>query len=221
MSQQSLRAAQCAAIVRMLELNREPGDERSWQDPWKVLIYDAFCRDIISPLLKVGDLRKRGITLHLLLESDREQISDVPAVYFFQPTRANVQRLGDDCARGLYKAYYVNLNPSIPRVLLEDLATATLESDSSSLVAKVMDQHLNFACTEEDFFTLMMGGSYARLNDPRVADTQVEAALEQIVGGLFSVLATLSVVPVLRYSRGGAAQMVCEQASCARHRVST
>ena len=33
---------------------------------------------------------------------------------------------------------------------------------------------------------------------------------EQVVSGLFSTLVTLGVVPVLRYTRGGAAQMVAE-----------
>ncbi|CAI5716838.1 unnamed protein product [Peronospora destructor] len=31
-----------------------------WGDQWKVLIYDKFCRDIISPILKLHELRKKG-----------------------------------------------------------------------------------------------------------------------------------------------------------------
>ena len=57
----SIRSEQSAALQRMLELNREAGDERAWHDPWKVLVYDAFCRDIISPLLKVGDLNPADV----------------------------------------------------------------------------------------------------------------------------------------------------------------
>lgn len=36
-------------------------------DQWKVLIYDHSCRDIISPLMNVGALRNKGVTLHLLV----------------------------------------------------------------------------------------------------------------------------------------------------------
>lgn len=36
-------------------------------DYWKVLIYDEDCRDIISPLMNVGALRQKGVTLHLLV----------------------------------------------------------------------------------------------------------------------------------------------------------
>ena len=126
-----IRSEQTNALNRMLDLNREAGD-RNWHDPWKVLVYDVYCRDVISPLLKIGDLRKRGITLHLLLESDREPIPDVPAVYFIQPTHANIKRLGEDCARGLYESYYVNFTPSVPRYLLEEFATAALQSQTAS-----------------------------------------------------------------------------------------
>ena len=111
----SLRSAQSAALLRMLDLHRDAGERQQWHDPWKVLVYDAYCRDIISPLLKVGDLRKQGITLHLLIDGEREAISDVPAIYFMQPTQANVRRLGEDCAKQLYESFYVNFTPAVPR----------------------------------------------------------------------------------------------------------
>ena len=146
-----IRTLQRNAINKMLDLNRDGAsdDSKNWNDPWKILVYDAFGRDIISPLLLVADLRKRGITLHLLLDSEREQIADVPAIYFVQPTAANVKRLGQDCARALYHSYYVNFTPAVPRPLLEELATATLESESVSQVSKVVDQYLNFASLED------------------------------------------------------------------------
>ena len=207
----SIRASQQAALLRMLELHAS-GQDRTWHDPWKVLIYDAYCRDIISPLLKVGDLRKQGITLHLLLDAEREAISDVPAIYFMQPTAANVKRLGDDCAKALYESYYINFTPAVPRPLLEELAAATLKSDSVSQVSRVMDQYLNFASLEEDFFSLLLPNSYQRLNDPSTPDTLIESTIDQIVNGLFSAVVTLGAVPIIRYpATGGPAQMVAEQ----------
>ena len=205
----SLRASQTGALLRMLQLQRDGAEQRQWQDPWKILVYDAYCRDIISPLLKVGDLRKQDITLHLLLDGEREAITDVPAIYFVQPTKANVDRLGQDCAAGLYESYYINFTPAVPRVLLEDLAAKTLGSENVGQVGKVMDQYLNYASLEDDLFSLQLAGSFVRLNG--ATDADVEAVVEQIVTGLFSALVTLGVVPVLRYPRGGAAQMVAEQ----------
>lgn len=41
-------------------------------------------QDILAPLLHVNELRKHGVTLHMLLEAERQPIPDVPAVYFVQ-----------------------------------------------------------------------------------------------------------------------------------------
>ena len=60
---------------------------------WKVLIYDKLGQDVISPLLKVNELRESGITVHLPLDKERYPISDVPAVYFVTPNLDNLQRI--------------------------------------------------------------------------------------------------------------------------------
>ncbi len=41
-------------------------------------------QDILAPLLHVNELRRHGVTLHMLLDADRQPIPDVPAVYFVQ-----------------------------------------------------------------------------------------------------------------------------------------
>mgnify|MGYP006125681249 CR=1 FL=1 len=52
-----IRTLQRNAINKMLDLNRDGAsdDSKNWNDPWKILVYDAFGRDIISPLLLVAD----------------------------------------------------------------------------------------------------------------------------------------------------------------------
>jgi hypothetical protein len=52
-------------IKRMLNLHKAQDSKAYWQDVWKLLIYDDYCRAILSPLFKVGDLRQLGITLHM------------------------------------------------------------------------------------------------------------------------------------------------------------
>lgn len=51
----------------------------------------------------------------------------------------------------------------------------------------------------------------AQLNDPAAQDTQIEAAVSEVVERLFCVLATLGVVPIIRCPRGGAAEHVAAQ----------
>ena len=64
----NLREREVNAISKLLSLQavgNETQDE--FVDYWKVLIYDEDCRDIISPLMNVGALRQKGVTLHLLV----------------------------------------------------------------------------------------------------------------------------------------------------------
>ncbi|XP_008397133.1 sec1 family domain-containing protein 1-like [Poecilia reticulata] len=89
----SVREKQTVALKRMLNFNTPPLKNAAAEPVWKVLIYDRFGQDIISPLLSVKELRDMGITLHLLLHSDRDPIPDVPAIYFLMPTEENIDRI--------------------------------------------------------------------------------------------------------------------------------
>ena len=51
--------------VRLMLSLQQPVKKQSDEPVWKVLIYDRVGQDIISPLLKVGELRDMGVTLHL------------------------------------------------------------------------------------------------------------------------------------------------------------
>lgn len=54
-----------SCVCMFVFLVNEASEE--YADQWKVLIYDQDCRDIISPLMNVGGLRSKGVTLHLLV----------------------------------------------------------------------------------------------------------------------------------------------------------
>jgi len=54
-------------ILRFLQLNSSDEEKSYWQGVWKILLYDDYCRNLLGPILKVGQLRKQGITLHLYL----------------------------------------------------------------------------------------------------------------------------------------------------------
>jgi hypothetical protein len=197
------------AVVRMLNLNHPvvtggTADE----EVYKVLILDRFCRDLLSPLIRVADLRKHGITLYLMLENERQNIPDVPAIYFVQPSQANIQRIIIDATRGIYETFHLNFSSSLARPLLEELATGTLKGDCLHRIVKVYDQYLEFVTLETAMFSLAQPQAYVQLNDPAAQDHDVEAVIEGIANGLFSVLATLGVVPVIRCARGGPAEMV-------------
>ncbi len=54
----------------MLQLNAKEsetvdGPSLAQEPVWKVLIYDQIGQDIISPLLKINNLREQGVTVHM------------------------------------------------------------------------------------------------------------------------------------------------------------
>ncbi|KAF8031875.1 hypothetical protein BT93_D0941 [Corymbia citriodora subsp. variegata] len=205
----NLRQKQTECIIRMLNLNQpvNPSGTAN-EEVYKILIYDKFCQNILSPLIHVKDLRKHGVTLYFLIDKDRKPVHDVPAVYFVQASEANIQRIITDASRSLYDSFHLNFLSSIPRPLLEDLASGTLNSNSFDRISKVHDQYLEFVTLEDNLFSLAQKSCYVRLNDPSAGDQEIEEIVEGIVSGLFCVLATLAVVPIIRCPRGGPAEMV-------------
>ena len=141
-------------LKQMINFN-QPVTKSSVMEPsWKILVYDRYGQDIISPLLSVKDLQELGVTLHVLLHSPRDPVPDVPAIYFCYPSEENLDRICQDMQNHLYESYYFNYISPISRQRLEDLASAAINSQSVAQVLKVFDQYLNFISLEDDLFIL-------------------------------------------------------------------
>ena len=140
-----------------------------------MLVLDRACRDVVSPLVRVAELRKHGVTLHLLLESERQPIPEVPAVYLVQPSEAAVRRIGRDLRAGLYAASHLHFAAPLPRPALEALAAEAVQADSLGRVARVVDQHLAFVCLEPRCFALGLPRAFLQLNDPAASERDIQA----------------------------------------------
>ncbi|GAM82673.1 hypothetical protein ANO11243_006550 [Dothideomycetidae sp. 11243] len=176
---------------------------------WKVLVFDNLGRDVISSVLRVSDLRSWGVTIHLNINSQRHAIPDVPVVYFVEPTAENLALITSDLQKSLYTPAYVNFLSSIPRPLLEDFAAQTATASTSETIAQVYDQYLNFIVSEPNLFSLGMGKDvYWAMNSPNTTDEELDAKVDRIVSGLFSVAVTMGSIPIIRCPKGGAAEMI-------------
>ncbi|CAH8497746.1 unnamed protein product [Heterobilharzia americana] len=164
------------------------------------------------PLLTVKDLRMLGVTLHLMLNSSREQIPDVPAVYFVYPSKDNIHSICKDFEAGRYDSYYLNFISPISRECLEEIAQTALSENCVHQIAKVFDQYTNFICLEDDLLTLNASSddpsSFYALNRSKATEADVENVIHSVVDGLFSVFATLGTIPIIRCPRGNASEMV-------------
>lgn len=144
-----------------------------------------------------------------LLNSVRHSIPDVPAIYLVQPTPENVKRISQDLNQGLYESIYVNFISSIPRSLLEDFASQSI--NSAHMVSQVFDQYLNFIVTEPDAFSLALDKVYSSLAAPKIQEQEIDDIIDRIVVGLFSVVLTMGQIPIIRCPRGNAAEMVAQK----------
>ncbi|KAH7396814.1 SEC1 family transport protein-like protein SLY1 [Phaeosphaeria sp. MPI-PUGE-AT-0046c] len=215
----TLRDKQIASIKRILNLNapitdidaQDDANHEASQTPadsavWKVLVFDEMGRDVISSVLRVNDLRASGVTIHLNISTTRHMIPDVPVIYLVEPTTQNLQIVTSDLSRGLYSPAYINFLSSIPRPLLEDFGAQTVTSGTAEHLAQVYDQYLNFVVSEPDLFHLNMKGAYHALNSGSTSDQELDGVVDRIVSGLFSVVVTMGVVPIIRCPKGGAAE---------------
>ena len=75
-----------------------------------------------SCLLNNALRRRHGVTLHLMLEAERQAIPDVPAVYFVRGSEEAVERAVADAAAGLYDSLHLNFTPCLPAPLMQKLA---------------------------------------------------------------------------------------------------
>jgi len=203
------------AIKKILNLNSPLVNSAASEPVWKILVYDKYGQDIISPTLPVKELRELGVTLHLPLHSARNTVPDAPAIYLCVPSEENLRRICQDLAENVYDAYYFNFLAPISRQRLEDLATASLRANCAANVKKVFDQYVHFISLERDMFVLRHHDSeaisYYALNRGDVKDTEMDVMINSMVDSLFAVCVTLGTVPIIRCPRNNAAEMVAER----------
>ncbi|KAI1431287.1 snare docking complex subunit [Xylaria sp. CBS 124048] len=224
----SLRDRQIASLKKILNLNETiPRDENDdhhvngiapvgpilnadGEPIWKVLVFDDLGRDVISSVLRVSDLRSMGVTMHMHISAVRHPIPDVPVIYLVEPNAKSLQNITADLQKGLYSPAYINFLSSIPRPLLEDFASQTATAATAEHIAQLYDQYLNFIVAEPDLFSLGMQKehTYWALNSAKTKDEELDFVIDRIVSGLFSVIVTMGVIPVIRCPKGAAADMI-------------
>ncbi|KAF5569773.1 SLY1 [Fusarium phyllophilum] len=225
----SLRDRQIASLKKILNLNESvesseadeahangllapvaPILDADGNPIWKVLVFDDLGRDVISSVMRVSDLRSMGVTMHMHIGGARHPIPDVPVIYLLEPNAQNLQAITSDLQKGLYTPAYINFLSSLPRVLLEEFATQTAAAGTSEHIAQLFDQYLNFIVAEPDLFSLGMQKehTYWALNSANTSDEELDRVVDKIVSGLFSVIATMGVIPIIRCPKEGAADMV-------------
>ena len=151
-------------------------------------------------------------------------------IYLVEPNLRNMELITNDLSQNLYCPAYINFLSSVPRPFLEDFAAQTAAANTAESIAQLYDQYLNFIVAEPDLFSLGLGkGIYRALNSAQTKDEELDAIIDRIVSGLFSVVVTMGTkglipgdigrsceltvacsgaIPIIRCPKGGAAEMI-------------
>lgn len=136
--------------------------------------------------------------------------------------------ISQDLSKGLYESTYVNFTSSLPRALLEEFAQLVASKGTNQLIEQVYDQFLDFVVLEPSLFCLTPSPTsstaattttsanttrpaYELLHDPASKEDDIEAVVDRVASGLFSVLATLGQLPIIRCPPSNAAEMVARK----------
>lgn len=210
----SLRDLQVSAILRMLFLNQNVANQdledtyNQSEIYWKILVLDTRSTGIISSVLRVNDLLKAGVTVHTLIQNDRASLPDVPAVYFIEPTKENLDTIVKDLKDDKYAEFYINFTSTLERDLLEYFAENVSMTGKSERVKQVFDQYLDFVVTEPELFSLQLPNTYSLLNNPKSSEESIGSLCYTIAKGLFNVIITTNSIPIIRAPKNGPAEMV-------------
>ncbi|RYG41227.1 hypothetical protein EON68_03325, partial [archaeon] len=181
----------------------------AWSHDWKVLIYDTATRAIVSPLLTVQELHACGVTLHMALESPRDSIPDVAAIYFLSPTAVAIRMLVDDAAAGRYRDLCCYFATPLPHSLMETLALGCVQHACVPRISRIADAFMAFVALQPRLFTAAgLTNSFAAFASPSATEEEVTAYAANVAHALISVCATVGVVPLIVAPPGGPAEMV-------------
>lgn len=178
---------------------------------WKALVLDAKSTAIISSVMRVNDLLRSGITVHYSITQNRAPLPDVPAIYFVQPKKENIDLIVMDLKGDKYADFYINFTSSLPRDMLEYLASEVASLGKASRIKQVYDQYLDFIVTEPELFSLELPETYLKINSPVSSEDTITQLCDTIADGLYNVILTLDSVPIIRAPRDGPAEMVAQK----------
>ncbi|EQB60563.1 vesicle protein sorting-associated [Vairimorpha apis BRL 01] len=171
-----LRDLQKSRILSFLKLH---------ENPWKILIIDDRTQQIISPLIKIKELREMGITSYFLISNKRYKIGNTPAIYFI----SSIMDIPKDIYEDLYSEYYIHCVNTIKRKDLEKVAINLSKQGLGLKIKCVYDQFIDFVSLQDDFFSFEIKNSFLEINNTDM--------WRQFVFCLMSIFVTLESIPLI------------------------
>jgi len=168
---------------------------------WKVLIYDSHAKNVISSLFNVGNLRSYNVTLFLDLETKRDTIHNVAAIYLIKPCKESIDRVIEDLNGKLYDYFCINFISVCPQHLLEHLAIECGRYNNQERVIQVYEHYLNYFTVTPTLFTFSLPNAYLSLYRNCEIEENMNKHLNTIAEGIFMFMRSNSYLPYIRIQR--------------------
>ena len=194
--------------------------------PFKALLYDPHWRDILALSMPVSELCLHGVLAHGTLHQASKASSEAaPAVYLVQPTRANLDLVAQDAERRAFRSQHIFASGPTSDAVVADFEKA-LPSPRPRL--EWVDIHLDFLAIGPHVFELGLRDCYKRLHasaadpqkptqsrpgspPPPTSSDAADDVIEGTVNGLYNVLSTCHLRPIIRAQLGTRAQEVADR----------
>lgn len=205
--QWNIMQLQKKTLLRILKLNAPKGQANGRslsfdkQLIWKVLIYDSHAKDITSSLIRIDKVHNYNITLFLDLESKREKLHNVAAIYLIKPCEESIGHVVKDLSNRLYDRIFVNFISPCSDKLLEHFANECKRSNSQNAIAQIYSHYLNYSTITSRLFTLNIPDAYASFYRCHQLSESVDSYTDAIAEGLFMFLKTNTLYPFVRFHK--------------------
>eukprot|EP00347_Sterkiella_histriomuscorum_P002792 403366783 len=175
---------------------------------FKVLIYDQQASNILANIMKVGALRDCNITLHLNINSKREQIPDLPAIYLlYEPSEENFKKIANDALNGLYDYFFINFMKPVQPEQLDQFAIEMVKANSAHKICRLSFSHLAYQAISQSLYTFPNGkDNFKAIFTGR--ENLYENAINHIGQGLYSLFQSLGKAPYVKVINGEISEKV-------------
>jgi syntaxin-binding protein 1 len=166
---------------------------------YQVLVMDALGTKILSSCARVYDIMQQGVLVMQNLLIEREALPDLQAIYFMEPSSANIDQLIADFSRpkkkgNQYRCAHVFLTSALDSKLMARLA----QSPAIASVKTFVEMNCEFVAHEGRVFALDMEDI-----SPIYLQDEAQTTLKKLVNKICNVLLTMKEKPILRYRATG------------------
>lgn len=184
---------------------------------FKVLVFDDSVFSILSPLLKVFSLREQNICLHLNIKQNKEYMPNVMGIYLIEPTEENFELIKKDLLNNIFDNYYFVFTSTCYENQLKNFFSCVYEGNKNAIMSgreniyKIESYPIKLLPFHNRIFSLNISNSYYLLTSPNSKESKINEYFYSIASGLFNLMFTLSVVPMIKYRTGWFAENIVKE----------